>query len=196
MPLPTGPQFLWRARHHPFPAQLVGKSLHSMVTGSPCLPFSASWRPFASFERHSSSLVLQLLLSSGQASPLPGSGVLCSSSTQRDGGLLPCKAQSPHRLVQHGLVGWTGRHRKGCLIYQRTAGSLGNTLAKPCFSPIPIYSLQHAVSCEVGPRKPKSSKILLCLSNLTIASIQITFFMFYRNCPVRPKEQLRDFLRD
>lgn len=69
-------------------------------------------------------------------------------------------------------------------------------LAKHCFSPIPIYSLQHAVSCEVGPRKPKSSKILLCLSNLTIASIQITFFMFYRNCPVRPKEQLRDFLRD
>lgn len=47
-----------------------------------------------------------------------------------------------------------------------------------------------------GHRKPKSSKILLCSSNLTIGSIQITFFMFYRDCLVRSKEQLRDFPRD
>lgn len=62
---------------------------------------------------------------------------------------------------------------------------------------IPIYSLLHARSCEGGHRKPRSSNILLCLSNLTIASIQITFFhYFYRSSLVRSKEQLRDFLRD
>lgn len=105
-------------------------------------------------------------------------------------GLLLCKAQSPQQLVQHGQAdrekdAW---YAKG--LQQAWEIHFSQVLL------IPFYSILPAISCEVGHRKPKSSKILLCLSNLTIASIQITFVMFYRNYLVRSKEQLGDFLRD
>lgn len=162
-----------------------------MGTGSACIPFSASWRPFASFERHSSSLVLQLLLPSGQVSSAARQWVLCPHcSTQREGGLLSCKAQSCWPMTW-----WAGQtDTEKNAWYAKELEQAWEIHFSQALQ-IPTYSLFHAVSCEVGHRKPKSRKISLCLSNLAIASIQITFFMFYRKCLVRSKEQLRDFLR-
>lgn len=56
------------------------------------------------------------------------------------------------------------------------------------------------VKWGVGSQKaasflPVEDFLLLCLPNLTIASIHITFFLFCRNCLVRAKEQLRNFLK-
>lgn len=58
--------------------------------------------------------------------------------------------------------------------------------------------------CNVECGKLKSSELsasaedflLLCLSNLTIASIQIADLMFHGNCLLRSKMLLRDFVRD
>lgn len=61
---------------------------------------------FASLERHSKSVVLQLLLAPGQASPAARHWVLLPlQHTEGWMGQLSCKAQSPHQLMDW----WAGQ---------------------------------------------------------------------------------------
>lgn len=51
-------------------------------------------------------------------------------------------------------------------------------------------------SQKVEDSPPVVDFLSLCLSNTTTASFHTPFFVFFRNCLVSPKEQLRDVLRD
>lgn len=115
------------------PVHLVGKSLHRMATGGPCLPFSASWRLIASLERHSNAVCFSCSFPLDRLPQLSGSGCYVSTAAHR--GMGGAALQSP--VIPPAGPARTGRldrqTQKNMPNMPKKCKKLGKyILAKPC----------------------------------------------------------------